>query len=467
MPISAAPLNSTSYKIPEAVYAKHDGVYKEVQRIYGKRGGEYREIYNKRTYQLYGMHLVPGTTEYDITYLEDAAGKSPAYMNFETGVFNYGDWENAFFMPKPCMLKYDGTVDYYLDPNDYTKKVDSTASDVASYNYGGNAMMEWPLIWYKFVPGETTGEGYFYVSSQKLDDDYHCWCNIDCNGNVTNHFYTAIYAGTKTNVNTIRSISGVVLTNSNTGRANANVQTLVEYAMANNLDDNVQWCAEVIADRMLINMLLVLISKSLDTQATFGNGVCGSTTLSNRLTGELNTRGLFWGSNTDTDGVKIFGMENYWGMLWHYMLGYITQSLPKQAPRHNYIKLTWDTSDGSTTTGYNATKEGYIDLGTLTTGYNTQYSRLTRLSFSEKGYFPAEVGYNASGNNCNDGYIQGNTANYPYAAAMGGCYGLGQNCGAFALNFTEQLTGGVANGAVSLSCKPISHISQEVPAEIL
>ena len=39
--------------------------------------------------------------------------------------FDYGDWNDPFFIPKPCMLKSDGTVDYYLDENDYSKKAGS------------------------------------------------------------------------------------------------------------------------------------------------------------------------------------------------------------------------------------------------------------------------------------------------------------------------------------------------------
>ena len=39
--------------------------------------------------------------------------------------FDYGDWNEPFFIPKPCMLKSDGTVDYYLDENDYSKKAGS------------------------------------------------------------------------------------------------------------------------------------------------------------------------------------------------------------------------------------------------------------------------------------------------------------------------------------------------------
>lgn len=55
------------------------------------------------------------------------------------------------------MLKSNGKVDYYLNPNDYTKKLDGTTSDIANPNYDGNAMMEWPKIWFKYVKGVKEG----------------------------------------------------------------------------------------------------------------------------------------------------------------------------------------------------------------------------------------------------------------------------------------------------------------------
>ncbi len=38
-----------------------------------------------------------------VEYLGDAVGLTPAKMNFSSGVFDYGDWAGAFFMPRPCM----------------------------------------------------------------------------------------------------------------------------------------------------------------------------------------------------------------------------------------------------------------------------------------------------------------------------------------------------------------------------
>ena len=80
------------------------------------------------------------------------------------------------------MLKYDGTVDYELNPNDYTKKLDGTASDVANASYGGNAMVGIPKVYWKIVDnGDNTAN--IYICDKKLDDDFHCWSHIDNNGN--------------------------------------------------------------------------------------------------------------------------------------------------------------------------------------------------------------------------------------------------------------------------------------------
>jgi len=59
-----------------------------------------------------------------VSYIAGCANENfaAAYMNTATKIFSYGDWTNAFFMPRPVMLKYNGVVDYALNPNDYTKK---------------------------------------------------------------------------------------------------------------------------------------------------------------------------------------------------------------------------------------------------------------------------------------------------------------------------------------------------------
>ena len=332
--------------------------------------------------RIYGWHVDPSISDPSqaVTYLADARGKAPAAMGDTE--FSYGGWEKAFFMPKPCMLRYDGTVAYYLDPDDYTKKADGTASDVADTAFDGNAMMEWPLIWYKFEAGEAEGEGYFYCSDRQVDESYHCWCNYDSNNNIIPHFYTAIYNGTGTTK--LRSLSGISLSAAN-GSGDATLQEDVQKALANNTTPSQEWFINLLSDRQLINALLILIGKSLDTQATFGKGrfVTTQAEKESYVTGSLNTKGLFWGNMSNTAyGVKVFGMENWWGALFRRFAGILTTS------RRKYVKLTYGTVDGSTATGYRFDDvAGYIQLN----GQMPDLGYIKQMDFSAEGMFPSAV----------------------------------------------------------------------------
>ena len=341
---------------------------------------------------VYGWHVDPSISDpaQAVTYLADAVGKTPAAMG--ASVFSYGDWANAFFMPKPCMLNYDGTVAYYLDPNDYTKKADGTASDVANSSFNGNAMMEWPLIWYKFVAGTVDGEGYFYCSDKKVDDSYKCWCNINSNNEITEHFYTSIYNGTGTSK--LRSLSGVKLISAN-GSSGISGATEISRALANNTSAHTEWYTDVWCDRQLIAALLVLIGKTTDSVRTFGLGRLGNTRDKKEtyITGVLNNKGLFYGSLSDeTIAVKVFGMENWWGTV-----GTRTAGLVSTSSGYAY-KLTYGTADGTNSVGYNSTGNGYKTVSAPQSG-----GYITKMHFPEFG-LPSEVVSYADGGNTSTYY---------------------------------------------------------------
>jgi hypothetical protein len=393
--------------------------------------------------KVYGFHVNPNESDSSaaVTYLEDAVGMTPAAMGAST--FDYGSWENAFFIPKPCMLKSDGTVDYYLDPNDYSKKADGTASDIADPNYDGNAMMEWGKIWFKFAGGATDGEGYFYVSNEQVDDSYHCWCNYDSKDNITDHFYTAIYNGTGTTK--LRSISGVALTLEN-GNGGTDVTQEVARATANNTTADVEWYTDVWADRLLINALLVLMGKSLNTQATFGRGLdAGSQTVKEAyITGTLNDKGLFWGATADgNSAVKVFGMENWWACCWHRTAGCISVN------RALKIKLTYGTADGSTTVGYNQTGNGYISNGTIPSANN--YVRA--MTYNQYGYMTSNVTDGSSSTYYADYFYQYAAASY---LLVGGRSDNDVRVGAFFFRLSNAPSAADWGFAAALSCKPLA-----------
>ena len=75
-----------------------------------------------------------------IVYTGDAADFSPVTVNSD-GSVELGSWQEFYdkLNNHPWMVKADGTPDYRLQDNDYTKKLDGTASDVANTSYNGGA----------------------------------------------------------------------------------------------------------------------------------------------------------------------------------------------------------------------------------------------------------------------------------------------------------------------------------------
>lgn len=305
--------------------------------------------------------------EKKITYLEDCAKFTPAKMNYNTGKFDWGSWNKEdFFIPRPCMLKSDGTVDYYLNEKFYNLRADSNKkSDISNPDYDGNAMMEWgrygKKIWYKIVPDKSDAtSATVYISDNQMDKDYHAWSFINAEGKMVDHFYTPIYNGTVIK-NKLRSLSGFEITRNN------NVDKETTYAEANNPDGKKMWYTEVYADVLLINLLLMLLGKSTDTQTVFGYG---NTSGEVRVTGQLNSYGLFYGfAENNFTGVKVFGMEDWWGGYGRRYAGHVTD-----ASKYQRVKLTYGREDGSSIVGYakaNTSFSSYINTGIsdMTSGF--------------------------------------------------------------------------------------------------
>lgn len=386
---------------------------------------------------LYGFDLTiadsnPATR---VTYPSDVenSGFAKAVMNFG-GAFSYGSWPSTpgeKFMPRPCMLRFNGTVDYYLNPNDYTKKADGTTSDVANMNYGGNAMMEWPKIYVK--RWESNGVYHFRCSDMKVDSDYECWSNYDKNNKEIPHFYTPIFFGSKDGSNRLRSISGQSNFVSNTA------QTEVTYAKNNGADI---WYTEVLSDRELVNDLLTMMFKSTDLQATAGYGVCSASAAI--APGSMNTKGLFWGAGDNTSGVKVFGMENWWGNIFRRIAGWCISGGTQK------VKLTRGTKDGTTVGDYNFDGNGYKTISGVNLTRSGYISKMKTESF---GRFPMEA--NGSTTTFEADQVWADSGN-GYYASVGGGWDIDLSCGPFsaALYRGPSLT---ATGiGAALSCKPLA-----------
>lgn len=435
---------------------------------------------------VYGIHIDPdeGDPSDRVTYLEDAVGMTPAYMG--SMAFNYGSWKNAFFMPKPCMLNFDGTVAYYLDPNDYSKKADGTASDIANPDYNGNVMLEFPKIYYKYVPSASGNDGNFYVSNEKVDETYECWSNYDANNNEIDHFYMAAYNGTSapaysnssayavgthvtysdaeyrctTAVETaeawdsskwtqvsatprMRSLSGVTLTPAN-GNGNTTGQTEMARARANNATAKDEWMIDLWADAILVWGLLYLIGKSTDVQATFGRGIDsgGQTAAEAYVTGTLNDKGLFFGSTANgSTAVKVFGIENFWACKWRRCAGFFGTSTGYA------YKLTHGTKDGSTSTSFRTDATGYLAV----TATQPENNFVKNMLFGKHGLIVKVTGSPAATNKYYCDYFYKGTGfaqfgGNPYSSLnYGVCVDLSSDVG----NSRWRI-------AAALSCKPLA-----------
>jgi hypothetical protein len=386
---------------------------------------------------LYGFDLTiadsnPATR---VTYPSDVenSGFAKAVMNFG-GAFSYGSWPSTpgeKFMPRPCMLRFNGTVDYYLNPNDYTKKADGTTSDVANMNYGGNAMMEWPKIYVK--RWESNGVYHFRCSDMKVDSDYECWSNYDKNNKEIPHFYTPIFFGSKDGSNRLRSISGQSNFVSNTA------QTEVTYAKNNGADI---WYTEVLSDRELVNDLLTMMFKSTDLQATAGYGVCSASAAI--APGSMNTKGLFWGAGDKTSGVKVFGMENWWGNIFRRIAGWCISGGTQK------VKLTRGTKDGTTVGDYNFDGNGYKTISGVNLIRSGYISKMKTESF---GRFPMEA--NGSTTTFEADQVWADSGN-GYYAFVGGRWDHALGCGPFCARLYYEPSNAGTNLGAALSCKPLA-----------
>lgn len=258
---------------------------------------------------LYGYRVNKNDSnpETRIEYLYDAVGMTPAHMDYTAGTFNYGSWANAWFIAenKPVALKFDGTVDYELDPNDYTKKADGTASDVADVTYEGNFMASMPTVWFK--RWEDDNYEYIAISNKQITPDFYADAHDNGEGDINDMIYLPMFKGVIVD-GKMRSISGVTPTVNTTG------STEKTAAEANGAG----WQLWDWAKHELISDLLTLISRTSNSQTAFGNGYVGASAITTTGTSGA---GQFWGTNDQTHHVKVFHIEDFWGNRWDRCLG--------------------------------------------------------------------------------------------------------------------------------------------------
>jgi hypothetical protein len=405
---------------------------------------------------LYGYRVNKNDSnpETRVEYLYDAVGMTPARMNFTTGQFDYGSWANAWFITenKPCAVNYNGTVDYYLDPGDYTKKADGTVSDLfvllteepsdwatkyteyftkdenddfafvtgesapafaadtyyTNSAYTGNFMAQMPTVWFKHW--EDADYEYVAICNKQLNSDFKAYAHDAGDGYINPYIYLPMFKGITID-GKLRSIVGAKVEGSTTGeqeksRAEAN---------------GTGWQLWDWAKYELISELLTLISRSTNSQGAFGQGDT-NTYVNNESQnyGKLNTgqhkvdgvwklygSSQFYGESNETHHVRIFHIEDFWGNRWDRCLGLNLVDLEYKYKMVRPYALDSDSS--YTSTGLTPPHSGW---------QKTQYT-------GEFGTFPKTTGGSQTTYVCDYFWSSSGT----HLALVGGSCGYGAYCG--------------------------------------
>ena len=195
-----------------------------------------------------------------IEYIGANKNYTPLTVDKATGAADYGSWANfpVLIGNRPWMVRSDGTPDYRLDENDYTKKEDGTASDVANTSYDGGAFSWLPKIYKEeYMLGDdrvvkfsmTKREGFEAVGFIDTDDK-------ELEGVWIPMFYGSIVE------EKMKSISGVQPCYSN---ATAAEKTAIDAFGAR---------AKFFGGPIVQTLtdLLIMFGKSTNSQAVYGNG---------------------------------------------------------------------------------------------------------------------------------------------------------------------------------------------------
>jgi hypothetical protein len=295
--------------------------------------------------------------------------------------------QNIHDKMRGCLLLDNGTVNYYLDPEDWTKKADGSASTLTGAD--GMVMVEIPKF---YVKNGSSGDIWKpLISPVALDEDYELHEAFEKDGVEVDHRYISAYDAAAISGSTVIETNNA---DNQSGRVNTGTDKLISvsgaYPMAGLTRNEFRLLAANrgtgwrIGDYALwsaIGLLLSVEAQTLDSQTEYGVGNTRHTTWPSGGTFADNNRtvqsgagnaigngsgGLATGTiNTSNNGdfVKYRGIENWWGNVWNWTDG---------VNINNGTDLYYN-NDGATFADDTATN--YELVGTIVnTSNNTRYA---------------------------------------------------------------------------------------------
>ena len=330
-----------------------------------------------------------------VTYADDAVGMTAGSS----------DWDD-FFGHYPCMLK-NGVEGVKLNPDNFAKDVDGNNVDITSGN-AGDVMIAFPRRGLKI---STSGSTVTVSMTDDPDADGFEY-NAHTKGTTAKDvFYLGAYKGYEAS-SKLRSLSGKTIT------ANKTIGAFRTSAQANGTGYEQSGFYQLIFRQAMF----VLKYKTLDSQSAVGQGYVLSSHSAAIATGGSEAYGMdceiIKNSSpsymTDKDHhVKLFGLEDFWGNIWEWIDGLVTDSTRNILTANSGFN---DTGSGYTNNGQGATS----DIG----NYMSKVQGGTKTGFIAK-----EVSGSASTYYTDYGYLYAGLV-----AMFGGHWSSDAGAGAFPLH---------------------------------
>lgn len=279
-----------------------------------------------------------------ISYPADSSNYEFTPLNSITAPNQLNEFENFInytFIP----MMFDGITEKPLKRDDYSLLADGlTPSDIsnASLNYDAVVKIN-PIYVNATVDSETKLITSISFSSHSLNETLDAPGFYNSSGEIV-PVYLGIYKNSMIN-GIMRSLSNKpVYTNS----ILSNHRNAIS-AKGNN------WHMCSFNLRMTLNILCLLLAKNKNLLTTLGAGISPTLGLT---TGSTDALGMFWGSTSKSDPLKVLGIENLWGNRSEFIDGlYRADSnyYIKKKPPFEVASVTPDSVKGrfySTSAGY-------------------------------------------------------------------------------------------------------------------
>ena len=230
---------------------------------------------------------------------KNAAYTRPLKVNLTDGSYDLGDWVDFPIIKenKPWMVKPDGTADYRLDENDYTKKLDGSASDVANTAYDGGAF-SWIRKIYKreHMSGNDRYVEFSFAKKDRFEPvGFTRPDGKELTGRWLPMFYGTVVDSKTKSVATGNCISG------------ANKTTAEQNTAITAFDANARFLGGSFMETLID--LMMMFAKTSDLQEAYGYGNCNgyvndSSVNYGMLDNQVIAGGQFYGTGSNTGNNK-------------------------------------------------------------------------------------------------------------------------------------------------------------------